>query len=75
MANIRDQGTWCHASDPEGCQVKAADLIASAVAKAHHLEPLEVLKVPVLIRPSLSVEAYPASTLHLTSLMQATKST
>ena len=47
MANIRDQGTWCHASDPEGCQVKAADLIASAVAKAHHLQPLEVLKVPV----------------------------
>jgi heterodisulfide reductase subunit A len=47
MANIRDQGTWCHANDPEGCQEKAADLIASAVAKAHHLQPLEVLKVPV----------------------------
>ncbi len=47
MANIRDQGTWCHASDAEGCQEKAADLIASAVAKAKHLEPLEVLKVPV----------------------------
>jgi heterodisulfide reductase subunit A len=47
MANIRDQGTWCHASDPQGCQTKANDLIASAVAKAHHLRPLEVLKVPV----------------------------
>ncbi|MFX1562200.1 MAG: hydrogenase iron-sulfur subunit [Promethearchaeota archaeon] len=47
MANIRDQGTWCHASDPQGCQIKADDLIASAVAKAHHLQPLEVLKVDV----------------------------
>ncbi|MFX1562354.1 MAG: hydrogenase iron-sulfur subunit [Promethearchaeota archaeon] len=47
MANIRDQGTWCHASDPHGCQIKADDLIASAVAKAHHLQPLETLKVPV----------------------------
>jgi heterodisulfide reductase subunit A len=47
MANIRDQGTWCHAQDPEGCQEKASDLIASAVAKAHYLQPLEVLKVPV----------------------------
>ncbi len=47
MANIRDQGTWSHASDPEGCQEKADDLIASAVAKAQHLQPLEVLTVPV----------------------------
>jgi len=47
MANIRDQGTWCHASDPQGCQVKAADLIASAVAKARHLKPLQTIKVPI----------------------------
>ncbi|MFX1475431.1 MAG: hydrogenase iron-sulfur subunit [Promethearchaeota archaeon] len=47
MANIRDQGSWCHASDPEGCQVRAADQIAAAVAKAQHLKPLEVLKVGV----------------------------
>ncbi len=47
MANIRDQGSWCHSSDPEGCQERAADQIAAAVAKAHHLKPLEVLKVGV----------------------------
>jgi heterodisulfide reductase subunit A len=47
MANIRDQGSWCHSSDPEGCQERAADQIAAAVAKAHHLQPLEVLKVGV----------------------------
>ncbi|MBC7325728.1 MAG: CoB--CoM heterodisulfide reductase iron-sulfur subunit A family protein, partial [Moorella sp. (in: Bacteria)] len=41
MANIRDQDSWAHWHDKEGATAKAKKLIASAVAKAAFLEPLE----------------------------------
>lgn len=50
MANIREQCTWAHGSDPEGALAKAKDLTAAAVAKAAFLAPLEMTKVPVTKR-------------------------
>jgi heterodisulfide reductase subunit A len=47
MANIREQCAWVH---PEGATEKAKDLVASAVAKAALLEPLERKKVGVIPR-------------------------
>ncbi len=48
MANIRDQCTWVHSSQPaEACQ-KAKDLVASAVAKAGCLVPLAEQSQPVV---------------------------
>ncbi|MDQ0287478.1 heterodisulfide reductase subunit A [Desulfofundulus luciae] len=41
MANIRDQDSWPHWHDKEGATEKAKRLVASAVAKAAFLEPLE----------------------------------
>jgi len=41
MANIRDQDSWVHPHDREGATEKAKKLVASAVAKASHLVPLE----------------------------------
>lgn len=50
MANIREQCTWAHGHDREGAFDKAKDLIASAVAKAAFLMPLQMIKVPVTKR-------------------------
>jgi heterodisulfide reductase subunit A len=50
MANIREQCTWAHGHDPQGALAKAKDLIASAVAKASFLVPLQMIKVPVTKR-------------------------
>jgi heterodisulfide reductase subunit A len=47
MANIREFSSWCHSHEPERATEKSADLVAMAVAKARHLNPLNVLKVPV----------------------------
>ncbi len=46
MANIREQCSWVH---PGGTSttLKAMQLVASAVAKARRLQPLEVRQVPV----------------------------
>ena len=41
MANIRDQCSWAHWHEKEKATEKAKQLIASAVAKARLLEPLE----------------------------------
>ncbi|MGB9905317.1 MAG: FAD-dependent oxidoreductase, partial [Desulfotomaculales bacterium] len=41
MANIRDQDSWPHWHQKEGATAKAKKLVASAVAKAAYLEPLE----------------------------------
>jgi heterodisulfide reductase subunit A len=41
MANIRDQDSWVHANDKAGATAKAKQIVASAVAKARNLEPLE----------------------------------
>ncbi len=40
MANVRDQGSWVHSSDPERATAKAKDLVRMAVARASRLEPL-----------------------------------
>ena len=47
MANIREQCAWVHL---KGATEKAKDLVASAVAKAALLEPLERKKVSVIPR-------------------------
>jgi len=41
MANIRDHDSWVHAHDKKGATEKAKKSVASAVAKAKHLQPLE----------------------------------
>jgi heterodisulfide reductase subunit A len=46
MANIREQCSWVHTGD-DLTTLKAMQLVASAVAKACYLEPLEVRQVPV----------------------------
>ena len=38
---LREQDSWVHASDPEGATFKAYALMATGVAKARLLEPLE----------------------------------
>ncbi|HDM79405.1 MAG TPA: CoB--CoM heterodisulfide reductase iron-sulfur subunit A family protein [Deltaproteobacteria bacterium] len=45
MANIRDQDSWVHSSEPEKATEKAKDLVRMAVAKAALLEPVEEIKV------------------------------
>jgi len=47
MANIREQDTWVHSHEPEEAEVKAKELVASAVAKARFLTPLDMIEVPV----------------------------
>jgi len=47
MANIRDQCSWVHMHDPDAATAKSRDLLAMAVAKARHLEPLYRVPVPV----------------------------
>lgn len=47
MANIREQCSWVHPGDVS-TTVKARELVASAVAKAARLEPLQVRQVPVI---------------------------
>jgi heterodisulfide reductase subunit A-like polyferredoxin len=47
MANIRDQNTWIHMSDPQGATEKAKDLVRMAVAKAAYIEPLHQVSLPV----------------------------
>jgi len=50
MANIREQDTWVHSHEPEEALQKAKDLVASAVAKARYLRPLDMIEVPVTKR-------------------------
>ena len=47
MANLREHCSWVHPTDREGATAKAADLVASAVAKARLLQPQEEQAVPV----------------------------
>ena len=59
MANIRDQDSWAHWHEKEGATEKAKRLIASAVAKAALLEPLqdrfvEVTKAVLVIGGGIS---------------------
>jgi len=48
MANIRNQCSWVHKTDPDAATRKAKDLVQMAVSKARGLEPLR--------EPSFSVE-------------------
>jgi heterodisulfide reductase subunit A len=47
MANIREQDTWVHSHEPDKALEKAKELVASAIAKAYFLTPLDMLEVPV----------------------------
>jgi heterodisulfide reductase subunit A-like polyferredoxin len=40
MANIRNQCSWVHRDEPDKATAKAKTLVAMAVARASHLEPL-----------------------------------
>jgi heterodisulfide reductase subunit A len=53
LANIRDQCSWVHSSEPEKATAKAKDLVRMSVAKACLLEPLPSL--PVKVTPSALV--------------------
>jgi len=47
MANIRNQNSWVHSSDPASATDKAKDLIRMAVARAALLKPLRAKRIPV----------------------------
>jgi len=47
MANIREHCSWVHIWEKEKATEKAKDIVAMAVAKARHLQPLENIGVPV----------------------------
>ncbi len=44
--NIREQASWAHKHDPEGATQKAIRMIAAAVGKLRHAQPLEQIKLP-----------------------------
>ena len=48
MANIRDQCSWVHMTEPEKATEKSRDLLRMAVAKAQLLEPLQTRYVPIV---------------------------
>ncbi len=48
MANIRDQCSWVHMTEPEKASLKSKDLLRMAVAKARLLEPLQKRHVPIV---------------------------
>jgi heterodisulfide reductase subunit A len=48
MANIRDQCSWVHQSEPEKATRKAKDLVRMAVHKARFIEPLTRVELPVI---------------------------
>jgi len=41
LANIRDQDSWVHSSEPEAATEKAIDLVCMSIARARHLAPLK----------------------------------
>jgi len=41
LANIRDQCSWVHSSEPEAATEKAIELVRMSIARARLLEPLE----------------------------------
>jgi heterodisulfide reductase subunit A len=50
MANIRNQASWVHSSEPLAATQKAKDLVRMAVAKVSLLSPLPPQSVPVTRR-------------------------
>ncbi|TEB08795.1 NAD(P)-binding protein [Pelotomaculum propionicicum] len=47
MANIRDQCSWVHKSEPAKATEKAKDLVRMSVAKALLLEPVKQISMPM----------------------------
>ncbi len=47
QANIRDQCSWVHATEPDAATGKAKDLIRMGVSRAQLIEPLPMPSVPV----------------------------
>ena len=47
IANIREQDSWVHRTEPERATIKAIDLIKMAIEKAKVLYPLKKQKIPV----------------------------
>ena len=43
--NIREQDSWAHKHDPAGATAKALRMIAAAVGKLRHAEPLERIRI------------------------------
>jgi len=48
MANIRDQCSWIHMTEPQLATEKAKDLVKMSVAKAARLEPLKRVEIDVV---------------------------
>ncbi|MEW5912816.1 MAG: FAD-dependent oxidoreductase [Thermodesulfobacteriota bacterium] len=48
LANIRNQGSWVHAGEPEKATERAKDQVRMAVAKASLLEPLSEARLSIL---------------------------
>jgi len=47
MANIREHASWVHADDPDAATEKTKAIVAGAVSRVVHHEPLDTLVVPV----------------------------
>ena len=45
-ANLREQCSWAHRHEPEAATEKAIRMVAAAVAKAQHDEPLDQIRLP-----------------------------
>ncbi len=48
LANIRDQCSWVHSSEPEKATEKATELVKMSIARARNLSPLEGERIPIL---------------------------
>ena len=44
--NIREQASWAHKHDPAGATTKAIRMIAAAVGKLRHAQPLDQIRLP-----------------------------
>ena len=69
MTNIRNLDTWVH-NDRKVATEKAKDMIKMAVAKVHHMVPLQTIKLPVIKR-ALVVGCGPAGLAAATGLAGA----
>jgi len=69
MTNIRNLDTWVH-SDRKAATEKAKDMIRMAVAKTHHMVPLNTIKLPVIKR-ALVIGCGPAGLAAATGLAGA----
>ncbi len=48
MANLREQCSWVHTSQPREATEKANDLVKMAVSRVRKLQPQEEMKVPII---------------------------